>query len=325
MKAIRVREYGGPEAMRLEDLPDPSPRTGEVTVRIEAIGVNFIDVYQRTGLYPVTLPFTPGSEAAGEVVAVGAGVSDVRPGDKVAWQGVLGAYADQAAVPADHLVRLPDGLGTHDGAAAMLQGMTAHYLACSTYPLRAGDACLVHSAAGGVGLLLTQIARARGARVIGTVSTPEKAALAREAGAHEVVLYGEFEAEVRRFTGGAGVSVVYDSVGRATFDRSLACLAPRGMLVLFGQSSGPVPPIDPQILNQRGSLYLTRPRLGHYVATRAELLERAGDVLGGIRDGLLKLRIFRELPLAQAAEAHRLLESRATSGKLLLIPSSAKA
>ena len=320
MKAIRVSEYGGPEVLRLEDAPDPAPRTGEVAVRIEAAGVNFIDVYQRTGLYPITLPFTLGNEAAGEVIAVGAGVAEPRVGDRVAWQGVHGAYAERAVVPADRLVPLPDGLDARVGAAAMLQGMTAHYLACTTYPLRDGDTCLVHAVAGGVGLLLTQIARARGARVIGTASTAEKATLARAAGAHEVIGYADFESEVRRLTGGAGVQVVYDSVGRATFEKSMGCLAPRGMLVLFGQSSGPVPPLDPQILNRRGSLFLTRPSLGHYVASRAELLERAGDVLGAIRAGALRLRIFKELPLAEAAEAHRLLESRATSGKLLLIP-----
>ena len=320
MKAIRVHEYGDAGVMRLEDLPEPAPRTGEALVRIDAIGINYIDVYQRMGLYPVSLPFTPGGEAAGVVEAIGPGVRDVREGDRVAWQGVLGAYAEKAVVPADRLVRLPQGLDAAEGAAVMLQGMTAHYLACSTYPLRSGDACLVHAAAGGVGLLLVQIARARGARVIGTTSSPEKAALARDAGAHDVVGYTDFDAEVRKLTNGAGVSVVYDSVGRATFERSLASLMPRGMLVLFGQSSGPVPPFDPQVLNKRGSLYLTRPSLGHYVTTRAELLERANGVLEGVRGGALRLRIFRELPLALAAEAHRLLESRATTGKLLQLP-----
>jgi NADPH2:quinone reductase len=293
-----------------------------VLVAIEAVGVNFIEVYQRTGLYPVALPATPGSEAAGTVVAVGPGATEFRAGDRVAWQGGSGAYAERAAVPLDRLVRLPDGISTKQGAAAMLQGMTAHYLACSTFPLKPGDTCLVHAAAGGVGLLLCQVAKRRGARVIGTVSTPEKAALARAAGAGEVILYVEqdFETEVKRLTGGGGVQVVYDSVGRTTFERSLRCLAPRGTMVLYGQSSGPVGAFDPQVLNQRGSIFLTRPVLGHYTATRAELLARANEVLGWVRDGTLQLRIEREFPLSQASEAHRQLQGRATTGKLLLIP-----
>ena len=322
MKAIRIHAFGGPEVFRYEEVPDPAPRAGQALIAIEAIGVNFVEVYQRIGLYPVTRPATPGSEAAGTVAAVGPGVTELRTGDRVAWQGSPGAYAERAAVPVERLVRLPEGVSTRQGAATMLQGMTAHYLACSTWPLKPGDACLVHAAAGGVGLLLCQIAKRRGARVIGTVSTPEKAALAREAGADEVVLYTQqdFESEVKRLTAGAGVQVVYDSVGRTTFEQSLRCLAPRGMMVLFGQSSGPVGPFDPQVLNQRGSIYLTRPMLGHYVATRAELLARANEVLGWVRDGALKLRIGRELPLSQAAEAHRLLQGRETTGKLLLIP-----
>ena len=322
MKAIRIHAFGGPEAYRYEEVPDPAPGAGQALVAIEAVGVNFIEVYQRTGLYPVALPATPGSEAGGTVLAVGPGVTEFRAGDRVAWQGSPGAYAERAAVPVERLVRLPEGVSTKQGAAAMLQGMTAHYLACSTFPLEPGDTCLVHAAAGGVGLLLCQIAKRRGARVIGTVSTPEKAALAREAGASDVILYVEqdFEAEVRRITEGAGVQVVYDSVGRTTFERSLRCLATRGMMVLYGQSSGPVGPFDPQVLNQRGSIFLTRPSLPHYTATRAELLARANEVLGWVRDGTLRLRIEREFPLSQAAEAHRQLQGRATTGKLLLIP-----
>ena len=322
MKAIRMHEFGGPDVYRYEDVPEPAPGAGQALVAIEAVGVNFIEVYQRTGLYPGPLPATPGSEAAGTIVTVGPGVAEFHAGDRVAWQGGSGAYAERAAVPIERLVRLPEGVSTKQGAAAMLQGMTAHYLACSTFPLKLGDACLVHAAAGGVGLLLCQIAKRRGARVIGTVSTEEKAALARGAGADDVVRYTEqdFEAEVKRVTGGAGVQVVYDSVGRTTFEQSLRCLAPRGMLVLFGQSSGPVAPFDPQLLARSGSLYLTRPVLGNYTATRAELLQRAGEVLGWVRDGTLRLRVGRELPLSQAAEAHRALEGRATTGKLLLIP-----
>jgi NADPH2:quinone reductase len=322
MKSIRIHEFGDPEVYRYEEIPEPAPGAGQVLVAIEAAGVNFIEVYQRTGLYPVALPATPGSEAAGTVVAVGPGVTEFHAGDRVAWQGGSGAYAERAAVPVERLVRLPEDVSTKQGAAAMLQGMTAHYLACSTFPLTPGDTCLVHAAAGGVGLLLCQIAKRRGARVIGTVSTPEKAALARAAGADEVILYVEqdFETEAKRLTGGAGVQVVYDSVGRTTFERSLRCLAPRGMMVLYGQSSGPVGSFDPQVLNQRGSIFLTRPVLGHYTATRTELLVRANEVLGWVRDGTLQLRIEREFPLSQAADAHRQLQGRATTGKLLLIP-----
>src|SRR5690349_9059155 len=266
MKAIRVHTPGGPEALHLEDIPEPQPGPGEAVVRLEATGVNFIEVYQRMGLYPVPTPFTPGGEGAGTVVAIGAGVSSVRVGERVASQDLRGSYAEYSVASADRLVTLPDAIDARTGAAAMLQGMTAHYLATSTYPLRRGDWCLVHAAAGGVGLLLCQIAAARGARVIGTVSTAEKEALAREAGADEVIRYTEqdFVAEVRRITEGRGVQVVYDSVGKTTFDGSLDCLARRGMLVLFGQSSGPVPAFDPQILNRKGSLFLTRPSLGAY-------------------------------------------------------------
>lgn len=323
MRAIRVHAHGGPESLRFEEVPDPVPAEGQALVRIEAIGVNFIDVYHRTGLYKVpSLPFTPGQEAAGTLEAVGPGVSDLAPGDVVAYTGVMGSYAEKAVVPADRLVRLPEGLSPRDGAAAMLQGMTAHYLATSTFPLSPGDACLVHAAAGGVGLLLCQLAKMRGARVFATTSTEEKAQLAREAGADEVIFYTEqdFAAEVRRLTGGQGVQVVYDGVGQATFQGSLDSLARRGTMVLFGQSSGPVPPFDPGILNTKGSLYLTRPSLFHYMATREELTSRAADVLGWIRAGRLKLRIGLELPLRDAAEAHRALEGRKTTGKVLLLP-----
>jgi NADPH2:quinone reductase len=291
-------------------------------VRVEAAGVNYIDVYQRTGLYKVATPFTLGQEAAGVVTALGAGVTDWRVGDRVAYTAVMGAYAEYAVVPADRLVPLPDGVSAKQGAALMLQGMTAHYLACATYPLKPGDTCLVHAAAGGVGLLLCQIAKLRGARVLATVSTREKAALARRAGADEVILYTEqdFETEVKRLTSGAGLQVVYDSVGKTTFEKGLNCLARRGMMVLFGQSSGPVGAFDPQVLSQKGSLFLTRPTLGHYIATRAELLARAGEVLAWITSGKLHLRIEHEFRLAQAAEAHRALEGRRTTGKVLLIP-----
>ena len=322
MKAIRVHTPGGPEALRLEDVPEPKPEAGQAVVKIEAAGVNFIDVYQRTGLYKVPLPFTLGQEAAGSVAAVGPGVTEPKVGDRVAYTSILGADAEYAVVPADRLVVLPDGVSTKQGAAAMLQGMTAHYLATSTYALKSGDACLVHAAAGGVGLLLCQVATLRGARVLGTVSTREKAALARAAGAVEVILYTEqdFETEVKRLTNGAGLQVIYDSVGKTTFDKGLNCLTRRGLMVLYGQSSGPVGPFDPQVLSQKGSLFLTRPTLAHYVLTRPELVARAGEVLGWIKSGKLKLRIERELPLSQAAEAHKLLEGRKTTGKVLLIP-----
>ncbi len=322
MRAIRVPQYGGPEAMRLEELPTPRPADGQVLVRLEAAGVNFIDVYQRSGLYKNPLPVALGLEGAGVVEAVGPGVTSVRAGDRVAWTGVPGSYATHAVVPAERVVTLPAGLDARAGAAAMLQGMTAHYLAHSTYPLKRGDACLVHAAAGGVGLLLCQMAKRAGARVIGTVSTDAKAALAREAGADEVILYTrqDFETEVKRLTGGQGLQVVYDSVGRDTFDKGLNCLAPRGYMVLYGQSSGPVGALDPQVLNARGSLFLTRPSLFHYIATRPELERRAGDVLAWIQKGELKLRIGATFPLAEAARAHRELEARRTTGKVLLVP-----
>jgi NADPH2:quinone reductase len=322
MKAVRVHAPGGPEAMKLEDVPEPTPKAGEAVVKVDAAGLNYIDVYQRSGLYKLDMPLTLGLEAGGTVTAVGQGVTEVNPGDRVAYTGVPGAYAQYAAVPAARLVVLPQGVSTRQGAAAMLQGMTAHYLACTTYPLENGDTCLVHAAAGGVGLLLCQMAKMRGARVIGTVSTEEKAKLAREAGADEVILYTkqDFEAEVKRITGGKGLQVVYDSVGKTTFEKGFSILAPRGMMVLYGQSSGTVAPLDVGILAAKGSLFLTRPSLFAYTATREELVQRAGDVLGWIRDGKLRLRMEFEFPLKDVAEAHRALEGRKTTGKVLLIP-----
>jgi NADPH2:quinone reductase len=323
VKAVRVHAPGGRESLRHEDVPDPVPGSGQAVVRVEAAGVNFIDVYHRTGLYKVPLPVVLGREGAGTVLQVASDVRDVSPGDRVAWVGSPGGYTEKAAVAADQLVKIPEGVTTKQAAAALLQGMTAHYLAISTYPLKAGDTCLVHAGAGGVGLLLTQIAKMRGARVLTTVSTAEKAELSREAGADVVIDYTtqDFEGEARRETGGRGVQVVYDSVGKTTFEKSLASLAPRGLLALFGQSSGPVGPFDAQVLAQRGSLFLTRPSLFNgYVADRAELLGRAGDVLGWVRDGRLRLHIGLELPLAEAAEAHRALEGRQTTGKVLLVP-----
>jgi NADPH2:quinone reductase len=322
MKAIRAMEAGGTEVLRLEDLPRPEPKEGEALVRIEAAGVNFIDVYFRTGQYKAPYPMTLGSEAAGTVEAVGPGVSMVRKGDRVGSVNFSGSYAEYAIARADRLVAIPDGVATRQAAASLLQGMTAQYLTRSTYPLREGDTCLVHAAAGGVGLLLCQIARRIGARVIGTAGSPEKAEMARKAGAHHVIEYRtqSFSEEVKRLTGGNGVQVVYDSVGKDTFAGSLDSLAMRGLLALFGQSSGKVEAFDPQILNQKGSLYLTRPTLFHYVAKREDLVERSGELFGWIGRGELDVKVFRELPLAEAAQAHELLEGRKTSGKLLLIP-----
>jgi NADPH:quinone reductase len=322
VQAIRVHKTGGPEVLRYEQVDQPVPGPGEALVQVHAAGVNFLDIYHRTGLYKVALPFTPGSEAAGRVVEVGPGVSDIKVGDQVASQNFRGAYAEFSVAKADRLVVLPTGVSPQMAAATMLQGMTAHYLASSTFPLNKTHTCLVHAAAGGVGLLLCQIARMRGARVIGTVSTEEKAALARGAGANEVILYTEqdFAVETRRLTAGAGVNVVYDSVGRTTFAKSLDCLTPRGLLVLYGQSSGPVEPVDLQIFSQKGSLYCTRPTLVNYVASRAELLERASAVLSWVADGSLKVLIGREFPLSAAEEAHRELEGRRTMGKVLLTP-----
>jgi NADPH2:quinone reductase len=320
MKAIQVKEPGGPERMELVDVPTPAPGPKQALVRIAATGVNFIDIYFRTGLYKADLPITLGSEAAGVVEAVGPEVTEVAPGDRVAYAMARGSYAEYHVVPAAMLVKIPDALDFATAAAAMLQGMTAHYLTHSTFPLKAGDTCLVHAAAGGAGGLTVQMAKMLGARVFGTTGSEEKARIAREHGADEVILYAEheFDVEARRLTGGRGVDVVYDSVGRTTFEKSLNSLRPRGTLALFGQSSGPVPPVDLNILNGKGSLYCTRPSLGHYVANREELLWRAGDVLNWVASGKLKLRIDRSYPLAEAAAAHRDLEGRKTAGKLLL-------
>jgi NADPH:quinone reductase len=322
MKAIRVHAAGGPEVMRLEDVAQPTPKAGEALVKVDAAGLNYIDVYFRSGQYKAEYPLTLGLEAGGTVTAVGPNVSEVKVGDKVAYTGVPGAYAEHAAVPAARLVVLPAGVSTKQGAAAMLQGMTAHYLACSTYPLKKGDTCLVHAAAGGVGLLLCQMAKMRGARVIGTVSTDEKAKLASEHGADETIIYTrqDFEAEVKRLTDGKGLQVVYDAVGKTTWDKSLNSLAPRGLIALYGQSSGPIGQIDPGILSTKGSLFLTRPSLNHHIASREELQSRAGEVLGWIRDGKLRLRTEFEFPLKDAAEAHRALEGRKTTGTVLLVP-----
>lgn len=320
MRAVRITAHGGPDALRVDTVAVPKPAAGQALVRVEWAGVNFIDVYKRTGLYTVPLPATLGEEGAGTVVATGDGVTEPREGERVAWAGAIGAYAEYAAVPATKLVTLPEKVGTREGAALMLQGMTAHYLATSTYPLRDGDRCVVHAAAGGVGLLLVQIAKKRGAFVIATAGSDEKAALARTAGADETIVYTrqDFVAESKRITGGKGVQVIYDSVGRSTFLPGLELLAPRGMMVLFGQSSGPVGAIDPQLLNQKGSLFLTRPTLGHYVATREELLWRARELFAWVEKGELSVRIGAEFPLADVAEAHRALEGRRTTGKVLL-------
>jgi len=322
MKAIRIHEVGGPEAMKLEDVPRPDPGPGEARVRLEAIGVNYIDTYHRTGLYKVPLPFTPGMEAAGVVDAVGPDAKDVGGGDRVAYAGALGAYAEQAVVPAEKLVPVPEGVETKDAAAAMLQGLTAQYLARSTFPLKPGHTVLIHAAAGGVGLLLVQVAKHLGARVLGTVSTEDKARAATEAGADHIILYREtdFADEVKKLTDGRGVDVVYDSVGKTTYEKSIACLALRGMLVLFGNSSGPVPPIDPLTLSTAGSIFMTRPTLFHHVATRDELLSRSKELFSWLKSGTVRLTIDRSLPLAEAGQAHRLLEGRKTTGKLLLIP-----
>jgi len=321
MKAIVVKETGGPEKMELVDISVPQPGPKEALVKIAASGVNFIDVYYRTGLYKADPPIALGMEAAGIVEAVGPDVTEVRPGDRVAYAMARGSCAEYAVVPAWQLVKLPDDIGLNTAAAAMLQGMTAHYLTHSTFPLKSGDTCLVHAAAGGAGRLIVQMAKMAGARVFGTTSTEAKAEHARHAGVDEIIFYTkqDFEAEVKRLTGGRGVDVVFDSVGAPTYMQGLNCLRPRGMMVLFGQSGGKVPPIDPTTLNTKGSLFLTRPSLAHYCATREELLWRAGDVLQWIASGKLKVTIDRTYPLAQAAQGHRDLESRATAGKVLLI------
>jgi NADPH:quinone reductase len=322
MKAIRVHSPGGPEVLKLDDLPTPKPEKGQALVRVEAAGVNFIDLYQRTGAYKLPVPFTIGQEGAGVVEEVGPGVSEVKVSDRVAWAGPLGSYATHQVIPVAKLVPVPHGLDSKSAAAAMLQGMTAHYLVTDTFPLRPGHACLIHAAAGGVGQLFCQLASRAGAHVIGTAGGPEKAKLAKDAGARDVIDYKtqDFEAEVKRITGGAGVHVVYDSVGKDTYEKSIKCLKLRGTMVLFGMSSGPIPPIDPQSLAAGGSLYLTRPTLVSYVSTREELLSRAGAVMNAIVRGDLKLRIDHALPLAEAGRAQELLASRKTSGKLLLIP-----
>lgn len=320
MRAIRVHAYGGPEVLTIDDIPLPEPGAGQIRLKVEATGVNFIEIYQRTGAYSGTLPFTPGAEAAGTVDAVGDGVNDLHIGDRVATVNALGSYAEFALVPAERTIPIPDGVDTHTAAAAMLQGMTAHYLTYSTFPLKAGDTAIVHAAAGGVGLLITQIATQIGARVLATTSTPEKAELARQAGAEAVLSYDSFEREARQLTNGRGVDVVYDSVGKTTFDRSLKSLRLRGMLVLFGQSSGAVEPINPQVLNSDGSLYLTRPTLAHYIAEHAELLDRAETILGKIADRSLNVQIGATFSLAQAGEAQAALASRATTGKVILVP-----
>ncbi len=322
MKAIQVQQPGGPEAMELAELPVPEPKANEVVVKLAASGVNFIDVYHREGRYKVPLPFVPGQEGAGVVTAVGADVKSVKVGDRVAWAGLLGGYAEFAAVPADRLVAIPAGISDQQAAAAMLQGMTAHYLAYDSHPLKRDETALVHAAAGGVGLLLVQIAHNIGARVLATVSSEEKAQLARDAGADEIIFYtkSDFEVETKRLTDGKGVHVVYDSVGKTTFEKGLNILRPRGMMVLFGGSSGAVPPFDPIVLTLKGSLFLTRPTLGNYIATREELLARAGAIFSMIAAGKLNLRIEHTYPLADAQRAHRDLEGRKTTGKLLLIP-----
>ena len=322
MLAIRIHETGGVEKLRADEVPVPAPGAGEIRFRVEASGVNFIDIYKRSGLYAVPLPHTLGGEAAGVVTALGAGVVDFKIGDRVASAAVNGAYAHEALAAATQTVRIPAGVTSQLAAAVLLQGMTAHYLACDTWPLKAGDTALVHAAAGGVGLLLVQIAKRRGARVFATVGTDDKAKLAREAGADAVCVYSRenFSEAARAFTGGRGVDVVYDGVGRETFEGSLASLRPRGMLVSFGNASGPVPPFSPLVLSQKGSLFLTRPTLGHYTLTAGELRARSDDLFGWIASGALKVRVGATFSLAAAADAHRALEGRGTTGKVLLLP-----
>ena len=322
MKAVRVHKCGGPEVLSYDDIPMPEPKAGEARVKIEAIGLNFIDIYQRTGVYALPTPFTLGMEGAGVVDAVGDGVTEVKRSDRVAYAMIPGSYAEYAVVPAAKLAPLPPEIDAKTAAGLMLQGMTAHYLTRSTYQLKRGETALIHAAGGGVGLLLIQTAKLAGARVIGTVSTDAKAQLAKEAGADEIILYTQtdFLAEVKRITDGRGVDVVYDSVGATTFDKSLDCLRPRGYMVLFGQSSGPVAPVNAGILATKGSLFLTRPSLLHYTLTRTELLERANDLFNWTAAGKLKLRIERSYPLRDAAEAQRQLEARKTTGKVILIP-----
>ena len=322
MKAIQIQKTGGPEVLTLVDLPNPEPKPHEAVVEIKAAGVNYIDVYFREGRYPAPIPLIAGQEAAGQVIAIGAEVKDIQVGDRVAYTGIPGSYAEYAAVPVDRLVKIPEKLDYPQAAAAMLQGMTAHYLLNSTYPLRQGETALIHAAAGGVGLLLVQMAKKKGARVIGTAGSQEKANVARAAGADEAIVYTsqDFEAETLRLTDGKGVDVVYDGVGKDTFDRDLNVLRPRGYLVLFGGASGAVPPFDLTALSQKGSLFITRPSLAHYIATRQELVQRSGEVLNMITAGELKLRLEHTYPLSEAQQAHRDLEARKTTGKILLIP-----
>jgi len=322
MKAIQVPRHGGPEVLTLVDLPVPQPKPNEIVVKIGAVGINFIDIYYREGRYPIPPPFVDGSEAAGTVHAVGSEVKSWKPGDRVGYCMVLGSYAEYAAIPAERAVRLPSGVSDEQAAAALLQGMTAHYLVHSTYPLKKGETALIHAAAGGTGLLLVQMAKGIGARVIATVGTDEKAKLAREAGADDVIVYTrqDFEAETKRLTDGKGVHVIYDGVGKTTFDKDLNLLRPRGYLVLFGASSGPVAPFDPILLSQKGSIFLTRPTLGHYAASREDLELRSREVCEQISGGKLKLRIGQVYKLSEAAQAQRDLEGRKTTGKLLLIP-----
>jgi NADPH2:quinone reductase len=323
MRAIQITETGGPEVLRLAELPDPEPGPGQLLVELAAAGVNYVDTYHRSGAYPMPLPFVPGSEGAGTVTALGPDVDNVAVGDRVAGAGSIGSYAEQAVVPAEQAVPVPQGVDIEIAAGCLLQGMTAHYLAVSVHAVQPGETVLVHAAAGGMGLLLTQLATARGGRVIGTVSTPDKERLARETGAAEVIRYTEIDdvaAEVRRLTGGEGVAAVYDGVGASTFDASLAALRRRGMLALCGAASGPVPPVDPQRLNSAGSVFLTRPSLAHYVATREELTWRAGEVFDAILDGSLRITIGGRYPLADAGRAHEDLQGRRTTGKLLLLP-----
>ena len=322
MKAVRFHTNGGPEVLKYEDVDTPKPNHDEALIKLEAIGVNYIDIYQRSGQYATPLPTTAGGEGSGTVVEVGSEVSEVAVGDLVAYTGPLGAYAEYAVVPAWRLVKLPTSINPSTAAALMLQGMTAHYLTHTTYPLKKGDTCLIHAAAGGVGLLLIQMAKKLGAQVIGTVSTKEKAQLAHSVGADETIIYtqNDFEKEVLRITDGQRIEVVYDSVGKSTFDQSINCLAPRGCLVLYGQASGPVPNIDPQMLNSKGSLFLTRPSLGHHTLNRSEILGRANTIFEWVSKGDLSVRVHASLALNEAAEAHRLLASRTTTGKIVLIP-----
>jgi NADPH2:quinone reductase len=322
MKIIQISKTGGPEEMKLVEAPMPQPGPKQALVKVAASGVNFIDVYFRIGLYKADLPFTPGNEASGTVEAVGPDVTEVKPGDRVAYAMHRGSYAEYTLVPSAQLVKLPDHVDFHQGAAAMLQGMTAHYLTHSTYPLKKGDTCLIHAAAGGAGRLAVQMAKMLGATVYGTAGTDEKAAIAKSAGADEVIVYTrqDFVAEVKALTGGKGLDVVYDSVGQSTFLKGLDLIRPRGTMVLFGQSSGAVSPFDPSLLNQKGSLFMTRPSLAHHCLTREELLWRSGDVLGWIASGKLELRIDKTYALGDAAQAHRDLEGRKTAGKLLLLP-----